>query len=419
MNLWQVRHDFNSAAFWAGISALIFMVFGALTVQVSVIEQLGVPQRQATSWIVITWLTPFLVSVPFIIRYRQPLVIGWTLPGLVYMGSLAGRFSFEEIVGANLLAGLAILVLGRLRAGRRIMGLVPMPILMGMFAASILGFVTQMVEATAGAAALGGPMVAAYALGRWLAVPRIPPVGLAVVVGAVMVALLGDANVEALELAPPALALPGPTFSVEAVLTVSLPMVVLVLGLGNMQGLGYLAAQGYRVPADGVTMAVGAMSMVNALFGGHPASMTRVASAMAGGPGAGPLERRYWAALVAVTGALGVVLATGLIVAAVSLLPSAYVTVVAGLAILASFEDAMVRAFSGPLRTGSTVAFGVGLSSLLAAGIPAAFWALVAGVVASLLLERDELLTSWRRDSRARGSEEPAEQLQLVTQKAS
>ena len=93
------------------------MVFGALTLQISVIKQMGLPAGQAESWIVITWLTASVVSLAFALRYRQPMAIGWTIPGLVYLASLAGDFSFAELVTANLVAGVAIVVLGAVGGG--------------------------------------------------------------------------------------------------------------------------------------------------------------------------------------------------------------------------------------------------------------------------------------------------------------
>ena len=392
----RILGDFNAAAFWAGISTFAFMVFGALTLQISVIERFHLSPAMAQSWIVITWMTSGVVSLLFILRYRQPLSIGWTLPGLVYMGSLAGRFSFDEIVTANLVAGFAIVLLGFAGVGRQVIRLVPLPILMGMFAASMIDFISRLVDAPTTNAALTVPMIGAYLVGRRLNSRQVPPVALSVLTGAVLIMVFGQWRPASIDVGLPVLATPGLAFSLDAILTISIPMVVLVTGLGNGQGLGFLVAQGYRVPANGMTIAVGLMTMANAVFGGHPAAMTRVSSAMLAGPSAGPFEKRYWAALIAFTLVIGVSIVSGLLVTLVAVVPPEYILVVAGLAILPSFEDALVRAFGGPLRFGSVVAFSVTLStSLTLAGIPSAFWALLAGVGASLLIETEEVKTYW------------------------
>lgn len=393
----NVLRDFNGAAFWAGVSTFIFMVFAALTLQISVIQEFGLSDSQARSWIVVTWLTSSVVSLPFILYYRQPLGIGWTLPGLIYMGSMAHRFTFEEFVAANLIAGIVILLLGLLGIGARIIHFVPLPILMGMFAASIISFITRMVESTVEDLAIAGPMVVVYLAGRVLNNQRVPPVGLSVIAGALIVIALDKLGSSGAATSAPALAAPGLAFSIESILTITLPMVVLVIGLGNVQGLGYLIAQGYRVPTNPITTAVGAMTIVNSLFGGHPAAMTRISSAMLGGPQAGPMETRYWGAIVAFILVMGVAVATGPLLAFVEIVPPVYIYVVAGLAIIGSFEDSLTRAFSGSLRFGAVVAFGVTAATFTVAGIPSAFWALLAGIGASLIVERREMIRQWRR----------------------
>jgi benzoate membrane transport protein len=329
MDFKRTLRDFNAAAFWAGISTFLFMVFGALTLQIAVIERFGLPQATAQSWIVVTWLVPGIVSLFFILHFRQPLGLGWTIPGLVYLGSLAGKFSFEEIVAANLIAGLAIVALGLARFGSRVIRLIPMPILMSMFAASIIDFFTRMVDAAVVNVALAAPMIVAYLIGRRLNMRQVPPVGLSVVVGAILIAAFGQWHSASVDLRLPTLATPGLTFNLEAILTISLPMVVLVMGLGNGQGLGFLVAQGYQVPADDLTIAVGLMTVLNAVFGGHPAAMTRTSSAMLGGPAAGPPEKRYWAALIAFTLVIGASLASGLLITLVAVLPNEFILVVA------------------------------------------------------------------------------------------
>jgi len=71
-----------------------------------------------------------------------------TIPGLVYLGNLAGQFSLGEIAAANLAAGLAIIALGLLGGGARILQWNPLPIVMGMFSGSSLDYLTRLVGST-------------------------------------------------------------------------------------------------------------------------------------------------------------------------------------------------------------------------------------------------------------------------------
>jgi benzoate membrane transport protein len=84
------------------------------------------------------------------------------------------------------------------------------------------------------------------------------------------------------------------------------------------------------------------------------------------------------------------------IAALVGVLPRSYVFALAGLAILGALQDSLEKSFSGPLRFGALVAFMVSVTPFAILGISSAFWALLAGVAASALLERQELSKQWQ-----------------------
>jgi benzoate membrane transport protein len=173
------------SAFWAGLTCFVWYAFGALPLHVAVSVQLGLTAAETSSWVFIVWFTGAVTSIFLSIKYRQPIPITWTIPGMIYIGTLAGQYSFAEILGANLVAGIAITFLGIYGFGQRIMTWMPLPIIMGMFAGSILIYVTRMVEATVTDASVAGLTVAAYLVGRGLKNPKLPPMGLAVVIGGI------------------------------------------------------------------------------------------------------------------------------------------------------------------------------------------------------------------------------------------
>ena len=395
--------DINAAALWAGVSAFIWYAFGTIPLQIAVAEQLRLEAAQASSWICIVWFSGAVSSIALSLVYRQPIPITWTIPGLVYLGTLAGQFSFAEIVGANLLAGFVIIGLGLVGIGGRIMAWLPLPIVMGMFAGSILVYLTRLVQATVEDVIIAGATVAGYLLGRFVAHPRVPPLGLAVFCGAVAIVIAQRTTPAAVTWVLPTLVVPSISFSLPAVAAVTLPMVVLAMGLGNVQGLGFLLAQGYRVPVTVVTVVVGINSVVNALFGGHPAIVARTGVAILAARDAGPPDGRYWANLLAAALTLILALAATSVFSLLSILPASYIIALAGLAILASLQDAFEKAFGTTLRFGALIAFTVAATPFAFLGITSAFWAVLAGVVAALIVEHEELLAHWAQGKQAVG----------------
>jgi benzoate membrane transport protein len=261
-----------------------------------------------------------------------------------------------------------------------------------------------MVRAAVDDAVIAGAVVACYLLGRLIADPRVPPVGLAVVGGAIAVAAVGTNGAAPVEWALPALAAPDMAFSLSAVIAVSLPMVVLAMGLGNVQGIGYLLAQGYAVPTNTVTALVGVNSVVNALLGGHAATVARTGVAILASPEAGPAAGRYWAAIVAAALTLFLALAAMPIASLLSILPKTYIVALAGVAILSSFQDALEKSFGGNLRFGALAGFIVAATPFSVLGITSAFWAIVAGLAASLCVERKQLFDFWAAQPQPRAT---------------
>jgi benzoate membrane transport protein len=394
----RLLKDFSSAALWSGLTAFVWYAFGAVPLHIGVSGQLGLSVGQTSSWIFIVWFSGAVSSIILSIYLRQPIPITWTIPGLIYLGTLADRFSFPELVGANLVAGLILVVFGILGVGAKLMRWLPLPIVMGMFAGSILGYVTRMIAATVEDLAVAGTSVACYLIGRLLANPRVPPVGLAVLGGAIALFIVGTGSAQTLAWTWPSLVLPDFQFSLSAIVAVSLPMVVLAMGLGNVQGLGFLMAQGYAVPINLVSTVVGINSVVNTLLGGHAATVARTGVAILGGPDAGPVNGRYWAAVVSALLTIGMAFAATPVASLLRVLPETYVFAIAGLAIVSSLQDALEKAFAGKLRFGALVAFAVSMTPFSIVGITSAFWAMIAGLLASLLAERRELLAFWAAD---------------------
>ena len=75
-------------------------------------------------------------------------------------------------------------------------------------------------------------------------------------------------------------------------------------------------------------------------------------------------------------------------------LPLSYTLTVGSLALTLSFKVLVQKTVSGSMRYGTMIAF-VATLPLHMAGMPMAFWALLAGVGAAGLLESGQLMRCW------------------------
>ena len=74
--------------------------------------------------------------------------------------------------------------------------------------------------------------------------------------------------------------------------------------------------------------------------------------------------------------------------------PPAFIATLAGLAMLRVLQSAFAVAFQGRFTMGALVTFLVTVAGIPILNIGAPFWALIAGMLVSLLLERGD----WRED---------------------
>jgi benzoate membrane transport protein len=387
----QRVRDLDPAAVSAGISAFVFYVSAGVPLLIAIAGRLGLDAAHTSSWFFIVFFSTACTSIVLSLVYRQPLPINWSLPGLLYLGSLAGHSSFSELVGANVMAGLVIIAIGLLKIGPRLVAVLPLPIAMGMFAGSILGNLSGLVSATVDDTVVAGATVAGYLLGRLTRNRGVPPVGVAALTGALAIVLTQRVTAASMAWTLPIVLVPQATFSWSALVGISLPLVVLSVVLGNVQGLGYLRAQGYRVPINVVTLVVGGQSLVNAIFGGHQALLGRSGVAILAAPEAGPTGGRYWGSVVAGALLVPVAFAAAPLAALLPTMPPSYLAALAGLAILPSFQEAVLSGLGSRLRFGATVAFLVAATPFAIGGLPSAFWSLLVGLIASHLTERSEL----------------------------
>jgi benzoate membrane transport protein len=376
-----------------GTVAWLFAVTGPIAVLLSVAVSTGLDRSTVDSLILASHVVGGALSIWFSVRVRQPLGLAWTIPGAVLLVPALAHLSFEEAVGAFLVTGVLLVVLGRTGWARAAMSFVPLPLVMAMVAAIFLPFVLDVVTAFTSATALASAMVVTFLAASAIAVRgrTVPPVLVALVAGVVTVAIL-DARLfqlggEAI-LARPVLV--RPAFSTSALLELVVPMALTVVAIQNAQGFAILRSAGYLPPEDRLTTACGVGSLLSAPFGAVSTCVTGPVNGILNA--SGPHEHRWaggvvFGVLLAVFGLLAPA-ATGLALR----LPPEFIAVLGGIALLPVLIASFRHAFSGPRwQLGALTTFVVTLSDVTILRISAAFWGLVLGMAVSWVTERDDV----------------------------
>jgi benzoate membrane transport protein len=388
--------DVNSANVSAGMTAGLFYAFGAIPVLLDSTASLHLSPEAAASWLFVTFMTSAIGSLFFAIRFRQPIPIGWTMAGLVFLASTGGRYSHAELAGACLVAGVVIVALGLFGVAERLMRWLPLSIVMGMFAGNVLGAVGATFTNLETQPLVVGAAIAGYVAARAFNRGWCPPMAGAFLAGIVVAAVTGQVALAAFQWSTPSAVPLRPAFDPSGILTLSAPLVVMAIGIGNVQGLGFLTSQGYRPPVRLVTIWLGLTTLVNAGFGGHAAAIQNNGAVVLGGPDAGPLESRYMSSVVASVVAALLALCAACAGTLLAVLPPGFVPALAGLALLSALMDALRRSTQTELPMGAFFALAIAASRVTLLGIGAAFWALIGGLMVSLALERPALRRAWQ-----------------------
>lgn len=375
-----------------GITAFLFAATGPLAILITVAQDGGLAQADIASWVFGAYGLGGALSLLMCWRWRQPLGLAWTIPGALLLPPALDHLSFAEVIGAYWVTGLLITVLGWSGIVTRVMRRVPMPIVMGMVAGVFLPLGVRVVTAFT-----DRPLLAGITLGTFIAfiatpalARRLPPVLAALVAGVLAAVLLGA--LEPLGPSQGLLAQPQiyrPEFSVQALLELVVPLAVTVLAIQNAQGFAVLQQAGHVPPVRAVTVACGLGSLPFAAVGSVPTCLTGPVNGIL--VSGGERSAQWRGGLV-----FGVLMVLfGLFApAAIRLalaLPLSLIGLLGGLAMLRVLQGSFQAAFSGRCPLGALVAFVVTVANVPILSIGAPFWGLVFAIIASALLERDDL----------------------------
>ncbi len=383
----------------ASIPITIFSA-AAVSLPLAAAQSLGLSSLQAGSWIFVLYAVPGLASLVLTLVYRQPLLVAWHIAVVAFVASLARTVPYAELLGAMLVAGLIVAVLGALGLTPRVAALAPTPVVFGVVAGNVLPFVVGTFEALNTEGVLVGVTLLAYLVGRRVLHRRVPPLLPALVVGLALAAFTGRLHPLASGWSWPPLVVSSPVFHPAAILTV-VPVAVPLIALhANLTAVAYLRSEQYMPPARAIEVTTGLATAVASFVGPTPICMAALVTPLTAGPEAGERRVRPWAVYASAVAFLLIALAAGVAADLPALLPLPLLLAVAGLALLGVLSQALEQVITGPLRLGPLVAFAVASSTLALFGLGAAFWALVFGTVTSVLVEGDALHAMRTREGR-------------------
>lgn len=391
--------DCSVSAIVAGMIATMISYAGPLVIIFHAAEAAGLPHAVLSSWVWAVSMGSAVLGALLSLRYRVPVVIAWSIPGSALLVTALPQLGLEQAIGAYLVANLVLLVIGISGAFDRIIARLPGSIAAGLQAGILFSFGAEVFRALPVQPTLVLAMFATYVLMR-ARQPRYA-VAMVLLVGALVTLLSGQFRSDALvlELASPRLI--APQFSVAALFSLALPMVLVALTGQFMPGMAVLRNAGYSVPASPLISASAVGGALLAPFGCHGLNLAAVTASLCTGREAHENPRRRYVA--AVSGSvlyllLGIAGAT--LMSLFAAFPAALIAALAGLALYGAISEALARSLSEPAeRDAGLFTFLVTASGVSFLGLSAPFWGLLFGLAAHALprLRRPRVQAALRR----------------------
>jgi len=378
--------DFSLSAVVAGFIATVISYAGPLVIIFQAAKAGNMPHDVLSSWIWTISIGSGVLGILLSLRYRVPIIIAWSAPGSALLVTMLPEISLNEAVGAYIVTSLVVLLVGVSGAFDRIIDRLPAAIAAGMLAGILFRFGTGLFVSVKEQPWLVLTMFATYLVFK-RAMPRYAVLAV-LVVGVAITFASGELRSEALIVG---LATPvwiTPEFSWQVMLNIAFPLIMVALTGQFVPGMAVLRNDGYGTPASPLITSSALGSLLLAPFGCHGLNLAAITAAICTGKESHENPARRYVA--GVSGGvfyllLGIFGAT--LVSIFTAFPAALIAALAGLALLAAIGGALSGAMAVPQdREAALITFLVTASGMSFLGLSAAFWGLIFGIAAHLLL---------------------------------
>jgi benzoate membrane transport protein len=363
----------------AGLIAAFVGFASSFAVILKGLTAVGATDAQAGCGLMALSIAMGLAGIGLSFWSRMPISAAWSTPGAALLASTGlTPGGFPAAVGAFLIVGALLVAVGLIRPFGRAVAAIPPALANAMLAGVLFSLCLAPVKAMAEVPRLAAPIILVWVLmARWKRLYATPAA--AIVAGVIIFATSHSAPIALADFTLHPIFV-GPSFSVEAFISLALPLFIVTMASQNLPGLAVLSAYDYR-PAPGPLIATtGLFTLLAAPFGGHAVNLGAITAALCAAPDAHPDPAKRW--IASASAGFGYVV-LGLLAGAMTSFVAGsplLIEAVAGLALLGAFGASLNNAlFHTQEREAALVTFLTAASGLSFLGVGGAFWGLIAG----------------------------------------
>jgi benzoate membrane transport protein len=383
----EFAKDISLSAIVAGFVTVLVGFTSSAVIVFQAAQAFGATQAQTTSWMWALCIGMAATCIVLSLRYKIPVVTAWSTPGAALLISAAHGITMPEAVGAFMLSAALIAISGFSGWFARVFNRIPMSLASAMLAGVLFRFGLDAFISIKTQPAMVLSMLLSYLIMRRF-LPRYA------VLSALLIGILMAYGQQALhldtvhwEFAKPVWIMP--TFSMTAFIGVALPLFIVTMTSQNAPGIAAMRACGYEAPISPVIGWTGVSTLLLAPFGAHALNFAAITAAICMGREAHEdPEKRYVAAVFAGLFYLLVGIFAAAITSLFAAFPKELILALAGIALLGTIGNGLANALGKEgEREPALITFLVTASGLSMLNIGSAFWGLIAGVLAMLIIK--------------------------------
>ena len=383
------KGSWSVSAVAAGLLAVVISYAGPLAIFIQAARTAHVGNDVVASWVWSISMGAAVSGIALSWWLKQPIITAWSAPGTALLVTLFPGMPVSDAIGAYIVAGACIFALGISGLFDQIVKRIPQGIACGMMAGILFQFGTNVFKSVALNPWLALGMLASYMIfRRWAA--RYCLI-LVLAFGCALAMALGLTHLETVSLHITRPVFTMPTWTWLSTVSLAVPLVIVSLTGQFLPGFAILRVSGYQPPSRPVIMGTSLVSILVAFTGGITIVIAAITAALCTGPDAHrDPERRYVSGIAnGLFYLLGGTFA-GTVVMLFAALPNAFVAVLAGLALLGAIATNIVGLVQDEAhREASFITFIATASNMSFLGLGAAFWGIVLGTSAHLVLRKD------------------------------
>ena len=347
MSKWKLSH------ISAGLTAVTVGYSSSVVIIIDVARKAGASDDMVVSWLLALGLGMGITCILFSWLSKLPVVTAWSTPGAAFLLTSIGDYRLSEAIGAFILCALLSLVTAQSRSLLKQISRIPPAISSALLAGILLPICLAIFSDVNDAPYLVALFIAAYLVGSRL-FPRYLMLLLLIMSVTISLFMSSADGVVALSSDSPGLpsifTLPEPIwvtpiFSLSAAIGLAFPLFLITTLSQNLPGIAIHHAHGYTPDHKPILSGIAIVQALLAPFGGFTFNLAAITAALCMGEQADDEKsQRYKAAIAAGVAYLFMGLLASVVVALFVSMPSIIIHLLAGLALLATLQGAVVRA---------------------------------------------------------------------------